>query len=69
MSANGTPETDGKIELKTPVGNFSLSDSIEFELTEEGKAVLAASDYAHYLDQKRENGKTSMQFWVFAQIF
>lgn len=67
MSTDGAPE--GRIETKTPVGDFNLSDSIEFELTEEGRAVLAASEYAHYLEQKQANGKTSMQFWVFALVF
>lgn len=69
MSANGTPEAGKSIDMKTPVGDFNLSDSIEFELTEEGRAVLAASDYAHHLNQKREDGKTSMQFWAFALVF
>lgn len=69
MSANGTPEAGKSIDMKTPVGNFNLSDTIEFELTEEGKSVLAASDYAYLLDQKREDGKISMQFWGFALVF
>lgn len=69
MSANGTPEAGKSIEMKTPVGDFSLSDTIEFELTEEGKAVLAASPYRYHLDVNRADGKTSMQFWVFALVF
>lgn len=69
MSANGTPEAGKSIDMKTAVGNFNLSDSIEFELTEAGRTILAASDYAYLLDQKREDGKTTMQFWTFALVF
>lgn len=69
MSANGTPEAGKIIDMKAVVGDFSLADTIEFELTEDGKAVLAASDYAHHLNQKREDGKTQMQFWTFALVF
>lgn len=69
MSANGTPETGKGIDMKTAVGDFTLADTIEFELTDAGRTVLAASDYAHYLDQKRENGKTQMQLWIFSLVF
>lgn len=69
MSANGTPEAGKSIDMKIAVGDFNLSDTIEFELTDEGKAVLAASDYAHYLNQRNEDGKTQMQLWIFSLVF
>lgn len=69
MATNAPGATEGVIELSTPVGEFNLSNAILVDLTDEGKTMLAASEYSHLLEEKRADGKTRMQLWVFSLVF
>ena len=69
MATNAPGADEGVIELSTPVGEFNLSNAILVDLTDEGKTMLAASEYSHLLEEKRADGKTRMQLWVFSLVF